>query len=55
MLAFALPFDKTAGDFPSVEIAASDLGLVSTLSSFYCDEVRAPGRENSSEAAHMSD
>ncbi|MBS3814513.1 hypothetical protein KGY63_03945 [Candidatus Bipolaricaulota bacterium] len=25
--AFALPFNKTAGYFPSVEIAAPDLGL----------------------------
>ena len=49
------PSGKTAGDFPGEEIAASDLGLAPHPFCCVSNKGRAPNRENSSEAAHMSD
>ncbi|MFW6190357.1 MAG: hypothetical protein ACOC49_01750, partial [Candidatus Bipolaricaulota bacterium] len=52
---FCYSVDKTTGDFPSVDITPSDLGLAPNLSLFNYDEERGPNRENSSDAAHMFD
>jgi len=53
--AFQSPSDKTAGDFPGEEIAASDLGLAPHPFFFARQQREGPDRENSSDAAHMFD